>query len=85
MLLLGYDQFQFIKLLFKNRWTVLYCTLLAKTEKEEERKAIEEEMKADPDKAAVLQVCPCLSFERNFVSFMTCFFIRLCLWWRTKT
>ena len=56
MLLLGYDQFQFIKVLIKNRWTVLYCTLLAKTEGEEDRAAIEEEMKADPDKAAVLRV-----------------------------
>ena len=56
MVLLGYDQFQFIKLLFKNRWTVLYCTLLAKTEKEETRKAIEEEMRADPEKEAVLKV-----------------------------
>ena len=56
VLLLGYDQFQFIKVLIKNRWTVLYCTLLAKTEGEEERAAIEEEMKADPDKAAVLRV-----------------------------
>ena len=56
VLLLGYDQFQFIKILIKNRWTVLYCTLLAKTEGEEERGAIEEEMKADPEKAAVLRV-----------------------------
>lgn len=56
VLLLGYDQFQFIKVLIKNRWTVLYCTLLAKTEGEEDRAAIEEEMKADPDKAAVLRV-----------------------------
>ncbi len=56
VVLLGYDQFQFIKILFKNRWTVLYCTLLAKTEKEETRKAIEEEMRADPEKEAVLKV-----------------------------
>ena len=60
VLLLGYDQFQFIKVLIKNRWTVLYCTLLAKTEGEEDRAAIEEEMKADPDKAAVLRVSCCI-------------------------
>ena len=64
VLLLGYDQFQFIKVLIKNRWTVLYCTLLAKTEGEEDRAAIEEEMKADPDKAAVLRVS-CLGVYRN--------------------
>jgi len=59
-LLLGYDQFQFIKVLFKNRWTVLYCTLLARTESEKEREKIESEMKADPEKAAVLKVCVCV-------------------------
>jgi len=57
VLLLGYDQFQFIKVLFKNRWTVLYCTQLARTENEREREKIETEMKADPEKAAVLKVC----------------------------
>lgn len=57
MLLLDYDQFPFIKILCKNRWTVLYCTQLAKTEGEEAKRAIEEEMKADPEKAAVLKVC----------------------------
>ena len=60
VLLLGYDQFQFIKVLFKNRWTVLYCTLLARTENEKEREKIESEMKADPEKAAVLKVCVCV-------------------------
>lgn len=56
MLLLDYEQFPFIKILCKNRWTVLYCTQLAKTEGEAARKAIEEEMKSDPEKAAVLKV-----------------------------
>ena len=56
VVLLNYEQFQFIKILLKNRWAVLYCTLLAKTEGEAARKAIEEEMKADPEKAAVLKV-----------------------------
>ena len=97
VLQLGMDQFQFIKLLFKNRWTgrynssivhmhvhivkslplslwfffsnsltfflpsavlclVLYCTLLAKSESEEERDKLREEMKADPAKSAILKV-----------------------------
>lgn len=56
VLLLDYEQFQFIKTLCKNRWTVLYCTMLAKTEGEAAKKEIEEEMKADPEKAAVLKV-----------------------------
>lgn len=57
MLLLGYDQFQFIKILLKNRWTVLYCTQLARTKADtDERKQLEQEMKSDPEKAAVLKV-----------------------------
>jgi len=57
LVLLGYDQFQFIKVLFKNRWTVLYCIQLARTENEREREKIEAEIKADPEKAAVLKAC----------------------------
>jgi pre-mRNA-splicing helicase BRR2 len=54
VLFLGYNQFPLIKLLLKNKYTVLYCTLLAKTENEQERLALEEEMAADPRKAEVL-------------------------------
>lgn len=55
VLQLGMDQFSFIKLLFKNRWTVLYCTLLAKAETQEDRAVLEEEMKSDPSKAIILK------------------------------
>ena len=78
-MLLGYDQFQFIKVLFKNRWTVLYCTLLARTENEKEREKIESEMKADPEKAAVLKVCVgggggdvVVQNVRHRLSYLTC-------------
>lgn len=63
VLLLGYDQFQFIKTLFKNRWTVLYCTLLAKTESTSEREAIEEEMRADPEKERILKALSAMESE----------------------
>lgn len=43
-------------MLSKNRWTVLYCTLLAKAESEADRERIEEEMSADPEKKAILKV-----------------------------
>ena len=73
---MGYDQFQFIKVLFKNRWTVLYCTLLARTENEKEREKIESEMKADPEKAAVLKVCVgkdvVVQNVRHRFSYLTC-------------
>ena len=45
-----------LQVLSKNRWTVLYCTLLAKAESEAERERIEEEMSADPEKNAILKV-----------------------------
>lgn len=37
VLLLGYDCFDFIKLLKKNRQTILYCTMLASSQSESER------------------------------------------------
>uniref|UniRef100_A0A1X7VH62 U5 small nuclear ribonucleoprotein 200 kDa helicase n=1 Tax=Amphimedon queenslandica TaxID=400682 RepID=A0A1X7VH62_AMPQE len=55
VLQLGMDQFAFIKLLFKNRWTVLYCTLLAKAETAKAKSDLEEEMISDPVKAAILK------------------------------
>ena len=45
-----------LQVLSKNRWTVLYCTLLAKAESEAERERIEEEMSSDPEKNAILKV-----------------------------
>ena len=45
------------QVLSKNRWTVLYCTLLAKAESDAEREKIEEEMSADLEKNAILKVC----------------------------
>ena len=45
-----------MQVLSKNRWTVLYCTLLAKAESDVERERIEEEMSADPDKNTILKV-----------------------------
>lgn len=77
MLLLDYEQFQFIKILCKNRWTVLYCTMLAKTEGEAAKKEIEEEMKADPEKAAVLKVWFEWSISSAGVSL--CLVFRRCL------
>ncbi|KAK4881295.1 hypothetical protein RN001_004614 [Aquatica leii] len=48
VLLLGYDCFDFIKQLKKNRQLILYCTLLAKSQSESERQKIREKMSEDP-------------------------------------
>ncbi|CAO1425873.1 unnamed protein product [Diamesa hyperborea] len=48
VLLLGYDCFEFIKQLKKNRQMILYCTLIAKSQSESDRQIICENMKNDP-------------------------------------
>ena len=58
VLLLGYDRYPFIKVLLKNRLTVLYCTLLAHANGDDERKTIEEEMKKDPETYYILRKIP---------------------------
>ena len=47
VVLLEYDKFDFIKLLMRNRAKIVYCTRLKQAQTEEERKAIEEEMRND--------------------------------------
>ncbi|KYQ90995.1 DEAD/DEAH box helicase [Tieghemostelium lacteum] len=46
--LLDITKFDFIKLLLNNKLTILYCTLLAKSENEMERKKLESEMSNNP-------------------------------------
>lgn len=52
--LLKYEKFDFIKLLLRNRWKIVYCTKLGRAESEEEKRKIEEEMKKDPTLASIL-------------------------------
>eukprot|EP01132_Coremiostelium_polycephalum_P002462 gene2462-3044_t len=47
--------FEFIKLLLNNREIILYCTLLAKAENDQERKKIEDEMSIDPNLSLILK------------------------------
>eukprot|EP00118_Oscarella_pearsei_P003355 m.13994 g.13994 ORF g.13994 m.13994 type:complete len:2136 (+) comp25397_c0_seq1:78-6485(+) len=55
VMLLGFDQFSFIKLLRQNRMKVLYCTLLARAENDDERKQLEGKMALDAELLPVLQ------------------------------
>ena len=52
--LLSFDQFAFIKKLIQNRNTVLYCTLLAQAQSQEEREKIEDKMQSDPKLSVIL-------------------------------
>ncbi|XP_014676711.1 PREDICTED: U5 small nuclear ribonucleoprotein 200 kDa helicase-like [Priapulus caudatus] len=47
VLLLGFTHFDFIKVLRQHRQMILYCTLLAQSQSEAEKKCIEEKMEAD--------------------------------------
>ena len=47
VMLLDYDKFEFIKRLMRNRSKIAYCTRLKRAQTDEERKAIEEEMRQD--------------------------------------
>uniref|UniRef100_A0A1B0D7Y8 U5 small nuclear ribonucleoprotein 200 kDa helicase n=1 Tax=Phlebotomus papatasi TaxID=29031 RepID=A0A1B0D7Y8_PHLPP len=55
VLLLGFDCFDFIKKLKKNREMILYCTMLASSQSESERQKIREQMRSDPLLAKILR------------------------------
>lgn len=55
VLLLGYDCFDFIKQLKKNRQMILFCTMLASSQSDKERSKIRERMKADANLAKILR------------------------------
>uniref|UniRef100_A0A914ZLT1 U5 small nuclear ribonucleoprotein 200 kDa helicase n=1 Tax=Parascaris univalens TaxID=6257 RepID=A0A914ZLT1_PARUN len=49
VLLLGFDQFDFIKILRQHRQMILYCTLLKQAQEGKEREQIEREMLSRPE------------------------------------
>nr|XP_022344638.1 U5 small nuclear ribonucleoprotein 200 kDa helicase-like [Crassostrea virginica] len=55
VVLLGFDMFDFIKVLRQHRQMILYCTMLAQAQTDEEKKSIEEKMTSDPELAGYLR------------------------------
>lgn len=55
VMLLGFNQFDFIKVLRQNRQMILYCTLLASAQSDSAKKTIEDKMKNDSRLSAILQ------------------------------
>ncbi|XP_015119554.1 putative U5 small nuclear ribonucleoprotein 200 kDa helicase [Diachasma alloeum] len=53
--LLGYDCFDFIKQLMKQRHMIAYCTMLASSQSESDRQKIRDSMKDDPALAKILR------------------------------
>ena len=54
VLLLGFNVFDFIKQICKNRDMILYCTLLASAQSEKEKKTIEDKMSKDSKLVKIL-------------------------------
>ena len=55
VVLLGFDCFDFIKLLKQNRHMILYCSLLASAQSEAEKRSIQDEMKSNPHLNKILR------------------------------
>ncbi|KFM69174.1 U5 small nuclear ribonucleoprotein helicase, partial [Stegodyphus mimosarum] len=55
VLLLGYNQFEFIKILRQHRQTILYCTLLASLQSGAEKTKLKEKMQSDPELEKILR------------------------------
>nr|XP_027194673.1 U5 small nuclear ribonucleoprotein 200 kDa helicase-like [Dermatophagoides pteronyssinus] len=55
IVLLGFDLFDFIKLLRHNRQMILFCTLLAQAQRQSEKAKIIEKMKSDPELMEILK------------------------------
>ncbi len=55
VILLGYEQFDFIKTLRTHRQMILYCTLLASSQSPSEKAKIEEKIRNDPELVWILQ------------------------------
>ncbi|CAH0553226.1 unnamed protein product [Brassicogethes aeneus] len=56
VLLLGYDCFDFIKILKKHRQMILYCTLLAKSQSDTEKQKIKDKMSENPTLVKLLRL-----------------------------
>ena len=67
VLLLGFNEFDFIKLLRSNRQMILYCTLLASAQNLEDKNKIEIKMKEDPKLASILHSLEQAAVTSDFI------------------
>eukprot|EP01127_Copromyxa_protea_P004841 TRINITY_DN1465_c0_g2_i1.p1 TRINITY_DN1465_c0_g2~~TRINITY_DN1465_c0_g2_i1.p1 ORF type:complete len:2175 (-),score=565.90 TRINITY_DN1465_c0_g2_i1:144-6668(-) len=54
--LLGYTQFEFVKLLLRNRMKIVYCTKLGQAQSGQEREEIEKQMASTPEGEEILNI-----------------------------
>ncbi|CAK9111165.1 unnamed protein product [Durusdinium trenchii] len=62
---LQYENFEFTKLLLKNRLKILYCTRLGQAQTEEDKTAVLEDMRNTPEAQAVLEELDKASKKRD--------------------
>jgi len=62
---LQYENFEFTKLLLKNRLKILYCTRLGQAQTDEEKAAVLEDMRATPEAIPVLEELDKASKKRD--------------------
>ena len=55
IILLGFEMFEFIKVLRRDRQMILYCTLLAQAQRQSDRAKILDKMKSDPKLSEILR------------------------------
>ncbi|EKX73191.1 U5 small ribonucleoprotein-specific helicase, putative [Theileria equi strain WA] len=65
VLILKYENFEFAKLVLKNRWKIMYCTRLGQSQTPEEKARIFEEMKKTPEGLQVLQELEVVNLRRS--------------------
>ncbi|KAK1444244.1 BRR2 [Babesia gibsoni] len=65
VLILKYENFDFAKLILRNRWKVMYCTRLGQSQTDAEKEAIFDEMRQSQEGLQVLQELEEVHLRRN--------------------
>eukprot|EP00922_Rhytidocystis_sp_ex-Travisia-forbesii_P046831 GHVS01069806.1.p1 GENE.GHVS01069806.1~~GHVS01069806.1.p1 ORF type:complete len:2164 (-),score=326.56 GHVS01069806.1:2269-8760(-) len=63
--ILKYDNFDFAKLILKNRWKIFYCTRLGQAQTQEDKESIHEEMRGSEAGEEVLAALETVNLRRN--------------------
>eukprot|EP01054_Gregarina_sp_Poly1_P009530 Gregarina_sp_Poly_1__9529@NODE_59_length_17172_cov_76_315580_g50_i0_p1_GENE_NODE_59_length_17172_cov_76_315580_g50_i0NODE_59_length_17172_cov_76_315580_g50_i0_p1_ORF_typecomplete_len2257_score414_55Sec63/PF02889_16/6_8e81Sec63/PF02889_16/1_2e62DEAD/PF00270_29/3_1e03DEAD/PF00270_29/1_6e26DEAD/PF00270_29/6_6e15DEAD/PF00270_29/1_7e03Helicase_C/PF00271_31/1_1e16Helicase_C/PF00271_31/0_00051Helicase_PWI/PF18149_1/2_9e23ResIII/PF04851_15/1_9e14ResIII/PF04851_15/1_9e03ResIII/PF04851_15/0_15Flavi_DEAD/P len=65
VMILGFDHFEMIKTLTRNRWVILYMTHLGQAQTEEEKNQVKQRMATTPGGQEVLEELELLKFRRD--------------------
>eukprot|EP00923_Selenidium_pygospionis_P000890 GHVN01001382.1.p1 GENE.GHVN01001382.1~~GHVN01001382.1.p1 ORF type:complete len:2211 (-),score=363.43 GHVN01001382.1:2249-8881(-) len=65
VMILKYENFEFAKLILKNRWKVYFCTRLGQAQSDDEKEQIHSEMRATPEGQDVIEQLETVRLRRN--------------------